>query len=68
MTLEALTLSWNSVAGHRLLHDFQDLDCLRGTRNLVLIVMQDVQATGPVSFETRVANDYADVRALAGCE
>lgn len=68
MTLDVLTLSRNSIAGHRLLHHFQHLDGLRRRCDLVFVVMQDVQTSGPVSFETGIAHNYPNIRTFAGCE
>ena len=68
MILRVLTLSWNSIAGDRLLHHLQHLDGLCRRCNLVFVVVQDVQAPGPISFETRVANDNSNIRTFTGCE
>ena len=68
MILRVLTLSWNSIAGDRLLHHLQHLDGLCRRCNLVFVVVQDVQAPGPISFETRVANDNSNIGTFTGRE
>ena len=68
MTYEMLTLGWNSIAGDRFFHHFQHLDCLRRRRDLIFVVMQNVQTTSPVSFESRVAHDNSNIWTFAGCE
>jgi hypothetical protein len=63
-----LTLCWKPVTGDRLLHHFQHLDGLCCRSDLVFVVMQNVQASLPVSLETGVAYDDSNVGTFAGCE
>jgi hypothetical protein len=64
----SLTLGWVAVSRYRLLHYFQNLDRLRCRRDLVFVVVQDVEASLPVSLEAGIADGDGNVRALAGGE
>lgn len=63
-----LTLGWVAVSGYGLLHHFQDLDSLRGGCDLVFVVVQDVEASSPVSLKAGIAHGDGNVRTLAGGE
>lgn len=60
-----LTLCRNAVPGDRLFHYFQHLDGLCRGRDLVFVVVQDVEASSPVSLETGITDGHCDIGAFA---